>query len=163
MRVEIRPYESVEAFVDQCQSALMRDECKNNVILGTCQRFRHEPIDLTKYHFVAAFAENDTIVSCALTTPTKTFIAIFIDQIDVAVKPLADYFHRQQSDLQGVGGEMTTIRRFLDFYPRAILQSKTLLLHALDTLQSIELVPDTELSLATPDDLSLLTRYGCFP
>ena len=160
MSAEIRTFESFDAFAHHCQSALMRDECRNNVILGTCHRFRHQPTDVSKYHFMAAIGEDETIISCSLTTPTKTYVTTFIEQIDAAVKPLADYFDCHRMKLRGVAGEMTTVRRFLDFYPQPILQSKTLLLNVLETLQSVELVPESELTLAKLDDLAVLTVWA---
>jgi predicted GNAT family acetyltransferase len=156
---QIRKYDSVSTFLNDCKSVLMQKECENNLILGICNHVLNKSLDPEKYILIAAIEKSGTIISCAVTTPNKTLLATFTTQFDAAVKPLASYFNRNQINLKGVSGETAVINSFMEAYQKPITNSTTVLLHTMKTLQSIELVPHSELILATTQDLPVLTRW----
>jgi uncharacterized protein len=137
----------------------MQKECENNVILAICNRFLNKPIDPDKLILIAAFEKSGIIISCAVTTLNKTALATFSTKPDVAVKPLASYFNRNQINLKGLSGGTAAVNSFMEVYQKPIIQSTTLLLYSIMALQSIELVSNSELILATTLDLPLLKAW----
>ncbi|CAF1279749.1 unnamed protein product [Adineta steineri] len=91
--------------------------------------------------------------------PNKTNLAAFTTQFDVAVKPLVSYFNRNQINLKVVNGKIDVVNSFMEIYQKPITASTTLLLHTIDTLQNIELVQNSILTLATTQDLPILTVW----
>ena len=156
---EIRKYDSMSTFLDDCRSMLMQKECENNVILGICNHVLNQSIDCEKFILIAAFEKSGIIISCAVTTPHKTLLATSIIQSDAAVKPLANYFNRNQINLTGLNGETAAVNSFMEVYQKPITKSTALLLNTMKTLQNIELVPNAELIPATTQDLSVLTTW----
>ncbi|CAF1258996.1 unnamed protein product [Adineta steineri] len=108
---------------------------------------------------IAAIEKSGNIISCAITTPNKTNLAAFTTQFDVAVKPLVSYFNRNQIHLKGVNGKIALVNSFMEIYQKPITASTTLLLHTIETLQNIELVQHSILTLATTQDLPILTVW----
>lgn len=159
MAADIRKYDRMNTFLEDCKDYLMQDECGNNVILGICYRFLNESIDANKSVLIAAVDKNGTIISCALTTDNKPAIAVFIPQVDAAVKPLVEYFKLHQTNLKGITGKSVVINSFLKMYTKPIVQSTVLLLNTIKTLKNIELVQNSELKLATMKDLPILTVW----
>lgn len=159
MGEEIRKYDSMSTFLNDCRSVLMQKECENNVILGICNNFLNKSIDPEKYILIAAIEKSGIVISCAVTTPNKTILATSITQCDAAVKPLASYFNRNQINLKGLRGETSVVNSFMEVYRKPITQSETLLLNTIKTLQSIQLVANSELTLGTTQDLPVLTTW----
>jgi predicted GNAT family acetyltransferase len=155
----IRKYDSISTFLDDCGSVLMQKECENNVILGICNNFLNKSIDPEQFILIAAIEKSGIIISCAVTTPNKTVLATFTIQSDVAVKPLASYFNSNQINLKGLSGESAVVNSFMEVYQKPITESTSLLLYTLKTLQCIELVQNSELILATMQDLPVLTTW----
>ncbi|CAF4154634.1 unnamed protein product, partial [Adineta steineri] len=156
---EIRKYDNISTFLNDCGSLLMQNECENNVILGICNSFLNKSIDPEKLILIAAIEKSDNIISCAITTPNKTSLAAFTTQFNVAVKPLISYFNRNQINLKGVNGKIDVVNSFMEIYQKPITASTTLLLHTIETLQNIEPVQNSILTLATMQDLPILTVW----
>lgn len=156
---EIRKYNSIDTFFDDCKALLMKKECENNVILGMCNSFLTKSFDPEKIMLIAATGKHGNIISCALVTPNKTSLATFIKQIDIAVQPLANYFNHNQINLKGVSGEIDVIHSFIEVYQKPITKLTTLLLHKMENLQKIEIVQNTELTLATAQDIPILIKW----
>ncbi|CAF1228110.1 unnamed protein product [Adineta ricciae] len=156
---EVRKYDTVSAFLDDCKTYLMRNECENNLILGICNRNLNVPIDPEKSILVAAVNKSGTIISCAFTTSSKPALAVFIPQLDDAIKPLVDYFIRHGIQLEGLNGKTDVVNTFLQHYSKPMIQSTKILLNVVKTLRNIELVQNSELELASMQDLSLLTTW----
>ena len=156
---EVRRYDCMNTFLTACRSMLMQKECENNVILAICNSFLNKPIDPKKMILIAAFEKSGIVISCAVTTPNKTALAVFSTKPDVAVKPLASYFNRNQINLRGVSGGTALVTSFIEVYHKPIIQSTTLLLYTIKTLRSIELVSNSELTLATTQDIPVLMTW----
>ena len=159
MTEEIKKYDSMSTFLNDCKSMLMQKECENNVILGICSQFLDKSIDSDKFILIAAIEENGVIVSCAVTTPNKTFLATCIKQFNTAVRSLANYFNRHQINLRGLSGEIAVVNSFMEVYQKPVSKSTTLLLNILNTLQNIKLVSNSELLVATMQDQPVLTKW----
>ena len=157
---EIRKYDSVSTFFNDCEGLLMRRECENNVILGICNANRDKTIDPNNFLLIAAVQHDGTIVSCALSTPHRTSLATFIPQIEIAIQPLANYFIHQQINVKGLSGETAAVKCFLEFYPKSTVQSNSLVLYKAEMLNRIKLAENTTLTLATMEDLSILTIWS---
>ncbi|UJR11168.1 hypothetical protein I4U23_015349 [Adineta vaga] len=156
---EIRKYDRTSTFLNDCKIYLMQNECENNVILGICNRFLNKSIDLEKSILIATIDKNGTIISCAVTTDNKPALATFITESDAAIKPMVDYFHCHQINLKGVTGKTAIVNGFLKMYSKPIVQSTVLLLNIIKDLKNIELVQNSELKLATIQDLPILTVW----
>lgn len=156
---EVRRYDCMSSFLNACRSVLMQKECENNVIVAICNSFLDKPIDPGKLILVTVFDQSGMIISCAVTTPDKTALATFSTKPNIVVKPLASYFNRNQMNLKGVSGGTTAIISFMEVYQKPIIQSKTLLLYTIKTLGSIQLVSNSQLILATTQDVPVLKTW----
>lgn len=159
MAEEIRKYDSINTFLNDCEAALMQNECENNVFLGICSNFLNESLDSKKIILIAAVEKSGIIISCAVTTPNKTVLASFTTQSDAAIKPLANYFNRNQISLKGLSGKTAVVNSFIEVYQKPIMKTTTLILYTIKILQNIELLQNSELALATTQDLPLLTTW----
>ena len=156
---EIRKYDSMSTFLNDCESLLMQNECENNVLLAICNNFLNKAIDLEKIILISAIGKSGIVISCAVTTPNKTVLATFTTESTAAIKPIASYFVVNQISLKGLSGKTAVVKSFMEVYQKSIIRSTTLILYTMKTLQRIELVQNSDLTLATVQDLPLLTTW----
>lgn len=156
---EVRRYDSIRAFLNDCESLLMQNECENNVILGICNNLVNQTIDPEKYILLSVVDNGGAVISCAVTTPNKTMLATLTTEFDAAVKLIANYFIVNQINLKGLSAKTNVVNSFMEVYQKTIIKSTTLILYTMETLQRIELVSNSDLTLATVQDLSVLTVW----
>ena len=156
---EIRKYDSMSTFLNDCESLLMQNECENNVLLAMCNNFLNKAIDLEKFILISAIGKSGIVISCAITTPNKTVLATFTTESTAAIKPIASYFVVNQISLKGLSGKTAVVKSFMEVYQKSIIRSTTLILYTMKTLQRIELVQNSDLTWVTVQDLPLLTTW----
>lgn len=107
-------YVSVDAFLQQAQSALLQNEAANNLMLGLCLRLRNYPERVRKAPFLFTIdSEQRRVELAAVMTPPHNLIVHCADGFDPAVMDLlADHLSANAWAIPGVVGPLPHSEQF---------------------------------------------------
>lgn len=113
-------YVSVDAFLQQAQSALLQNEAANNLMLGICLRLRNYPERVRQAPFLFTVeSEPHRIELAAIMTPPHNLILHCAEGFDpAALDMLADHLVAHSWEIPGVMGPLPHSEQFANLWAR---------------------------------------------
>jgi predicted GNAT family acetyltransferase len=112
--MNVRSYSDAGAFLAVAEEALLREEAKNNLLLGIADRVsRGRTYGEEPPIFATVEVQGDLVVA-AIRTPPFPLIVHCIDGRHEALDPLVDYLLNADPELPGVNGEVSIAAAFAE-------------------------------------------------
>lgn len=118
--MKLKVYPNAAEFLAVAEASLMRDEAKNNLILGIARRVK----DGTSYgeeppYFLTVEADRE-VVAAAIRTPPFPLILHCAEERLEAVEVLVEHLSAADQCLPGVNGAVRSSSRFAEFWGRRL-------------------------------------------
>jgi len=112
--MKLTSYDSAAAFLVATEPALLRDEAKNNLILGIAGRVRGGRSYSDRPPIFATVETGGDLVAAAIRTPPYPLILHCEEGRLEAIDPIVDHLMQVDPELPGVNGEASTAAAFAE-------------------------------------------------
>lgn len=112
--MKVTAYANASGFLDVAEKPLLKDEAKNNLILGVADRVRRGRSYGDEPPYFLTVEEGGTLVAAAIRTPPFPLVVTCAEDRLDALDPLVDYLLNADPQLPGVNGEARAAAAFAD-------------------------------------------------
>ncbi|MBW4525396.1 MAG: GNAT family N-acetyltransferase [Phormidium tanganyikae FI6-MK23] len=159
--MQLRRFDSLQAFCDRAQDYLLQYEAEHNLLLGILYTLRHYPERYPEPAYLALVEADNGILAVAIRTPPYKLVLSKAMDLD-ALQLIAQDVQEHGKSVPGVGGLVTEVATFLQSWQaitgqpyRRVMEMR---IHQLTQVQPVATAKG-HLRLATEDDRPLLLGW----